>query len=55
MAKELRKAWMMELEKVPDSALLVPVMVALAHATVLVVPVTVSVAPGKALASQCRM
>ena len=34
MAKERRKAWMMELEKVPDSASLVPVMVALAHATV---------------------
>ena len=54
LAKELRKAWMIELEKAPDSALLVPVMVSLAHATVSVVPDSVSVAPGKALASQCR-
>ena len=54
MAKELRKAWMIELEKAPDSALLVPVMVSLAHATVSVVPDSVSVAPGKALASRCR-
>ena len=55
MAKERRRAWMMELEKVPDSALLVLDSASLAHATVLVVPDSVSVAPEKALASRCRM
>ena len=53
MAKELRKAWMMELEKEPVMVALVPVKVSVVLATVLVLA-TVSVAPGKALASRCR-